>query len=46
MSDRMHPLTFEELMTQMASEYHAMRTIFGERDFYMADPAYATNLFG
>ncbi|MBR6452274.1 MAG: putative selenate reductase subunit YgfK [Lachnospiraceae bacterium] len=46
MSDRMHPLSFPELMTAMASEYHAQGTIFGERKFYSANSAQMYELFG
>lgn len=44
MSDRMHPLSFPELMTAMAAEYHTQGTIFGERKFYKASRSW--ELFG
>ncbi|MCR5269052.1 MAG: putative selenate reductase subunit YgfK [Lachnospiraceae bacterium] len=46
MSDRMNPLSFEELMTVMAAEYHADNTIFGQHKFYHAVPGYAWELWG
>ena len=44
MSDRMQPLSFPELMTAMAAEYHTQGTICGERKFYKASRSW--ELFG
>ncbi|MBO4901423.1 MAG: putative selenate reductase subunit YgfK [Lachnospiraceae bacterium] len=46
MSDRMHPLSFAELMTWIAEEYHTESTLFGERALYAADPSRTWELFG
>lgn len=46
MSDRMHPLSFEELMTAIAAEYQREKAVFGQRSGWKADPSHAWELFG
>lgn len=45
MSDRMHPFSFDELMSRMATEYHADHTIFGQHVFYRAKQGTAWELW-
>lgn len=46
MSDRMTPIPFGSLMTQISSEYHREGTIFGQRDFYKAEQNHTLSIFG
>ncbi len=45
MSDRMHPLSFPELMRWISEEYETSGTVFGERAFYQADGKSSRTLF-
>lgn len=46
MSDKMKPISFGDLMTQIAYEYHHEGTIFGVRDFYKAEQNHTLSIFG
>lgn len=45
MSDRMTPLSFEELVNWIYEEYRTSGSVFGVRDFFKADPEHKLSIF-